>query len=266
MQRDPPEGWSTLPRWVKDEWSSGHKDLHWYRSELQALVDHDANMRVIWPVLEKHRDALGRRGPPPDPDANRSQIDRRVIAEDVAKHVSGLCEKIEWLRRDSGFGLYPQSVFDDVYTATRKRVRRRMKPHFREAITGIMALLGEAHLPDDSRESLALQIENLQYAIEDEAIRLASDPRDLMRDLDASVTSWAAIPNQNTSEVIAVLGKGVQRWFDDDQRSVIATVATVATAMSVEEISEEMVRGVLVRRGILPSRKKVKTEKRKKTA
>lgn len=270
MDKEPrlPREWNSLPLWVKDELLNGSRDLPFYSWHIQMLVDHSENMKAVWQLFDEHRESFTHKGPVhslvcmlhyaalgPDPGQTRSDNDRQVISEAVQKHVDGLARQLERLGTGSAFGLYPLGIASAVSAAAWDKAEEKVAGPFQSTTEQILAVLDRAGVAADTRESVAGQLEALQYEIEHEIMAIYSDPRESMRALATGAQEWAKDYGWERDDIIWHIGNSVRNWFG---RNHFSATATLTTAITGYEVSEDVVAGVIKRRLRLLSHQKVK--------
>ena len=263
-----PGEWDSLPHWVKDELLNGSRDLPFYSWHIQKLVDHAENMKAVWHLFDKHRESFKFKGAVhsllcvlhyaalgPDPGQPRTDDDRQAISGAIQKHVEGLARQIERLGTGSAFGLYPLGIANAVDLAAWDKAEEKVTRPFLLATEQILAALDCAGIAADARKSVADQLEGLQYEIEREVMAIYSDPRESMRALAAGAQEWAEDCGWGRDDIIWHIGSSVRDWFGHNHFSATATLTTAITG---NEVSEDVVAGVMKRRLRMLSHQKVK--------
>lgn len=263
-----PKEWEGLPLWVKDELLYGSADLSFYSWHIQRLVDHGENMKAVWHLFEKQRTSFTRRAPVHsllcvlhqaaiglDPGQPRSDDDRQAIADAVQKHVDGLAVQIDRLGTGSAFGLYPAWIASAVGAAAWNRAEKKVAEPFQETTEQILAALDRAGIPADVSKSVASRLESLHYEIEHEVIELYSDPRESTRALATGAQEWAETCGWSRDDIIWHIGSSVRDWFG---RNHFSATATLTTAITGNEVSDDAAAGVIKRRLRSLSHQKVK--------
>lgn len=263
-----PREWDSLPLWVKDELLYGSKDLTFYSWHIQRLVDHDENMKAVWRVFDKHRESFTRKGPVHsllcvlhqaaiglDPGQSRSDDDRQAIADAVQKHVDGLTAQIDRLGTGSAFGLYPAWIAGAVGAAAWDKAEKKVAEPFQTTTEQILAMLRRAGIQAKIRKSVANQLESLHYEIEHEVMELYSDPRESTKALADGAQEWAETCGWGRDDIIWHIGSSLMDWFGGRH---YAATATLTTAITGREVSEDVVAGVIKRRLRALSHRKVK--------
>lgn len=252
-----PLEWETLPAWVKDELINGSEDLSFYSGYIHRLVAHGENMKAVWRMFESHTEGFQYEGRVhslvgllhyanhgPDPGYTRSGADRRSIASDVRKHVDALLKLTDRLGTGGGFGMYPLGVteaiilVDDAVSAN--VVERLLEPHMQ----AFLAHTDGGDVPTDTKNFIVQQLEYLQTDLELEVLKLTSDPRPSLRALADATSEWARTCGWERNDAICRIGDTLKVWFGCSQ---LAATATLATAVLDEEISVDVVAGVLKR-------------------
>ena len=268
MESRLPQEWNSLPLWVKDELLNGSRDLPFYSWHIQRLVDHSENMKAVWELFDKHRELFTHKGPVhslvcvlhqaalgPDPGLSRGDDDRQAISDAVEKHVDGLARQIERLGTGSAFGLYPFGIASAVGVAAWGKAEEKVAEPFQSTTEQILGMLDRAGIATDARKSVAGQLEALQYEIEHEVMELYSDPRESMRALATGAQEWAKDCGWRRDDIIWHIGNSVRDWFG---RNHFSATATLTTAITGNEVSEDVVAGVMKRRLRMLSHQKVK--------
>lgn len=263
-----PQEWNSLPLWVKGELLNGSSDLPFYSWHIQKLVDHSENMKAVWELFDKHRESFTYKGPVhslvsvlhfaalgPDPGQTRSDDDRQAISGTVQKHVAGLAKQIERLGTGSAFGLYPLGIASAVGVAAWDKAEEMVAEPFQSTTDQILAVLDHAGIAAETRKSVAGQLEALQYEIEHEVMTIYSDPRESMQALATGAQEWAKDCGWGRDDIIWHIGCSVRDWFG---RNHFSATATLTTAITCNEVSEDVVAGVMKRRLRMLSHQKVK--------
>ncbi|KRG46049.1 hypothetical protein ARC20_06520 [Stenotrophomonas panacihumi] len=263
-----PREWDSLPHWVKDELLTGSRDLPFYSWHIQKLVDHAENMKAVWHMFDKHRESFKFKGPVhsllcvlhyaalgPDPGQPRTDDDRQAISGAIQKHVEGLARQIERLGTSSAFGLYPLGIASAVGVAAWDKAENKVTQPFESTTEQILAVLDRVGIAADARKSVADQLEALQYEIEHEVMELYSDPREAMQALATGAQEWAEDCGWGRYDIIWHIGSSVRDWFG---RNHFSATATLTTAITGNEVSEDVVAGVMKRRLRMLSHQKVK--------
>lgn len=266
-----PKEWETLPLWVKDELIYGSEELEFYRWHVQRLVDHSENMKAVWRLFEAHRESFTWKGPVHsildlvhqaaigrDPGHRRTDDDRQAIADDVQKHVDGLSRQLARLSTGAAFGLYPARVAAAVSIAALAEAEKRITEPFQSATERILADLDRVEIPSAIRRSVADQLELLHYEMEQEFMELYSDPREQIKTLADGAKEWAESGGWDRDDIIWHIGGSLRDWFGGNH---YAATATLATAIVGEEVSEDVVAGVIKRRQRSKSPQKVKVKR-----
>ena len=263
-----PQEWSSLPLWVKSELINGSSDLPFYSWHIQRLVDHSENMKAVWQLFNKHRETFTHKGPVhslvcvlhqaalgPDPGLPRGDDDRQAISDAVQKHVDGLARQVERLGTGSAFGRYPLGIASVVGVAAWDKAEEKVAEPFQSAMEQILVVLDRAGIAADTRRSVAGQLEALQYEIEHEVMELYLDPRESIQALATGAQEWAKDCGWGRDDIIWLIGSSVRGWFG---RNHFSTTATLTTAVTGNEVSEDVVAGVIKRRLRMLSQQKVK--------
>lgn len=258
MELGLPQEWKVLPLWVKDELVNGSRDLPFYSWHIQRLVDHGENMKAVWRLLDKHRESFTYKRPVhslvcvmhqaalgADPGQARSNDDRQAISKAVQKHVDGLARLIERLGTSSAFGLYPLGIANAVGRAALDKAEATVAKPFESTAEQILAVLDSAGIAADARKYVASQLEHLQYEIEHEVMELYSDPRESVQALATGAQEWAKDYGWGRDDVIWHIGSSLSDWFGANH---FAATATLTTAVTGQEVSEDVVAGVIRRR------------------
>lgn len=263
-----PQEWNSLPRWVKDELVNGSRDLPFYSWHIQRLVDHDENMKAVWRLLDKHRASFTYKEPVhsllcvlhqaaigTDPGLSRTDDDRQAISDALQKSVDGLARQIERLGTGSAFGMYPLGIASAIGSAAWEKAEEKVAEPFQSTTEQILAVLDRAGIAADIRKHVASQLESLQYEIEHEVMDLYSDPRESVQALATGAQEWVRDYGWGRDDIIWHIGSNVREWFGYNHFS---TTATLTTAITDNEVSEDVVAGVMKRKLKRTSRRKVK--------
>ena len=116
-------------------------------------------------------------------------------------------------------------------------------------------MLRRAGIPAKIRKSVANQLESLHYEIEHEVMELYSDPRESMKTLADGAQEWAETCGWGRDDIIWHIGSNLMDWFGGRH---YASTATLTTAITGREVSEDVVAGVIKRRLRALSHQKVK--------
>ena len=268
MESRLPQEWNSLPLWVRDELINGSTDLPFYSWHIQRLVDHSENMKAVWPLFDKHRESFTYKGPVhslvcvlhqaalgPDPGLSRTDDDRQAISEAVHKYVDGIARQIDRLGTGSAFGLYPLGIASAVSVAAWNKAEKKVAEPFQSTTEQILAVLDSAGIAAETRKSVARELESLQYEIEHEVMELYSDPRESMQALATGAQDWAKDNGWGRDDIIWHIGSSVRDWFG---RNHFSATATLTTAITGNEVSEDIVAGVIKRRLKSQSHREVK--------
>lgn len=263
-----PREWDSLPQWVKEEILCEAEDFSFYNWHISRLAEHGENMKAVWHLFDKHRESFKLKGPVEsllcvlhyavhgrDPGQPRTDDDRQAMASAVQKHVDGLTRQIERLGTGSAFGLYPLGIANAVGIAAWDKAEDKVTQPFESTTEQILAVLDCAGIAADDRKSVADQLEALQYEIEHEVMELYSDPREAMRALATGAQEWAEDCGWGRDDIIWQIGSSVRDWFG---RNHFSATATLTTAITGNEVSEDVVAGVMKRRLRMLSHQKVK--------
>lgn len=262
--------WSSLPHWVKDELASDTRKFHFYRWYIQKLVNHGENMKSVWALFEKNRESFKRRGPVyslvrdlhtaalgTDPGRSRTDDDRKSIHEAVQKHVDGLTRQIERLGTGSPFGPYPIGIANAADAPAWTHTEKKVSEPFQSTSEGILEALNQAGVSVEIRRTVADGLEWLKGEVEREVLELYLDPREPMRTLAAGAKEWAENCGWGRDDIIWYIGGSVRYWFGGNHFSAVATLVTALTDM---EVSEDVVAGVIKRHSKSRGARKVKVE------
>ncbi len=253
-----PKEWGDLPEWVKEEWIHGHRDLPFYRPYMQRLVDHVANMAVVWKLLDSKRDAFALKGPLHsllcllhscslglDPGSSRTRQDRVAIASDVQKHTVALIKQIDRLGNGPTFGGYPFIVAKSMDDAAWKMINTDVTAPFQEVLDDIESGAIDLDLSDAARVRLTGVIEALRNDLELQTRQRYSDPRPALRSLSDGVSAWAKDAEWNRSDKIFFLATELRRLLKGRHDDAVAILASV---LLEEEVTSDAVKGVMKRR------------------
>lgn len=268
MELHLPREWDSLPHWVKEELLSGRENYSIYNWLISRLAEHGENMKSVWCLFDKHRETFKLKGPVEsllcvlhyavhgrDPGQSRTDDDRQAIAHAVQKYVDELTRQIKWLGTGSAFGPYPLGIASAVGVAAWDKAEEVVAKPFLSAAEQILAVLDREGVAADTRKFVTEQLETLQYEIEHEVMELYSDPRESMQALATGAQEWAEDYGWGRDDIIWHIGSSVRDWFG---RNHFAATATLTTAITGEEISEDVVAGVMKRRLRVLSHQKVK--------
>lgn len=268
MESSLPQEWNSLPLWVKDELLNGSSELPFYSWHIQRLVDHSENMKAVWQLFDKHRESFTYKGPVhslvrvlhfaalgPDPGQIRSDDDRQMISDAIQKHVCGLARQVERLGTGSAFGLYPLGIASAVGVKAWDKAVEKVTEPFQSTTEQILEVLDRAGISADTKKSVAAQLEALQYEIEHEVMEIYSDPRESMQALASGAQEWAKDCGWERDDIIWHIGSSVRDWFG---RNHFSETATLTTAIIGNEVSEDVVAGVMKRRMRMLSHQRVK--------
>lgn len=253
-----PKEWNSLPQWVREEWERGRLDNAFHRPLMQRLVDHSANMATVWKLLDSKRDSSTRTGPlgsllslmriassGMDPGSNRSRADRLAIAGEIQKHAEALIKQIDRIGSSSPFGTHPALLADSMDQAAAKIADSHVTTPFQAVIDEIESGSMDLELSDAAKNRLIEEIEYLRNELELRVRRLYSDPRPALRTLSDGVQGWAEEATWGRSEKILSIADGVESLLKGRHD---AAAATIASALLDEEVTPDMVKGVMSRR------------------
>ncbi|MBZ0087183.1 MAG: hypothetical protein K8F33_03670 [Thermomonas sp.] len=262
--------WNSLPPWVKSEVLQAPKHYAFYKWYISRLAEHSENMKAVWRLFDKHRGAFRRNTPlrsllcvlhqavlGPDPGQPRSDDDRRAIADAIQKHVDGLERQIGRLGTGAVFGLYPVEIASEMAVAAWKKAEAKVARPFQTAAGQMLAVLDSAGISAEVRAFVIGQLTSLQYEIEHELEVIHTDPRESLRTLATSAQEWADTCGWCRDDIIWHIGSSIRDWFG---RNHYSETATLTTAITGNEVSEDVVAGVMRRRQRSLSLRKVKVE------
>lgn len=257
MERVIPPQWDSLPDWVKDELQHGSRDLLFYNWHITRLVTHSENMKAVWRLFDQHRESFAPKGPVlsllemlhfsflgPDPGRSRTDADRKVISAAISKHVAGLTKQIDRLAAGSPFGVYPFWIACLVDGVAWKKVEKMVTEPFRETAQQIEAELNRVGVAVDVLDTVGIRLESLQFEMEREAMELFADPRASMEAIAESAKEWAEDCGWGRDDIIWEIGNHVIEWFGHNH---FAVTATLTTAITSQEVTEDVVAGVIKR-------------------
>lgn len=252
-----PWEWRALPLWVKAELVSDAEHLSCYSSHLQKLVEHNDLMGDVWESLKSASPRFGFQGRVRalleilhlavlglDPGLPRTDHDRQLIAEELAKHVQGALRQLERLGTGAEPSRYPIPVEGALDIAATEWVDEQVGGRFVAARRRISARLEAAGVDAAARTEILSVITSVQWDIEVEITHLYMDPKPSLRALASATTDWAADSRWERNQIIQHIADELADWLGGSQHAATATLATIVCG---NEVSEDAVAGVLKR-------------------
>lgn len=270
MESRLPQEWNSLPLWVKSEVLHAPERYAFYKWYISRLAEHSENMKAVWHLFDKHRESFTYKGPVYalvrllhqvtiglDPGLPRSDDDRRAIADAIQRHVDGLERQIGRLGTGSVFGLYPAEIASAVGAAAWEKAEAKVARPFQLAVGQILEVLDRDGISAEVREFVVGQLESLRSEMEHEVEVVQTDPRESLRTLAAGAQEWADTCGWGRDNIIWHIGRSVRYWFG---RNHFSATSTLTTAITGNEVSEDVVAGVMKRQQRSLSLRKIKVE------
>lgn len=252
-----PSEWAPLPAWVRHELNADPDRTASYAWCVKQLASHDENMKPVWKEFESLRSRAEKnwnvfrllrmlQGARCGTLAGfaRTNAERRALAADLQKHAHKLLGIVDRLGIGAPLGAYPLLMGSAVDSAVERLVADRIARPVRDHASTVDSFLAEASVSMDVRRQIGRQEKYLVAGIELEVIGLLSDPREMLRSLDAAARSWANDEEWTDRDTIWHIASAMESWFGHRK---VASTATLATALLELEVTVDRVKGVLKR-------------------